>query len=100
MKTKEINEHLFKRSQSWHYHWIGKLGKKSVKIEIKRNAYDSQSGIRGFVMTNDTWSKIVYRPIISSPVKEISYVDKNPDIQLFQTERDSVLEELSQLIET
>lgn len=99
MQTKQISEQSFNQCQSWNYHWTGKLGKKSVKVEIRRNAYDMQSYINGFVMKDDSWSKLIYRPITLSPVKEVSYVDKNPDIKLFQNERDSVLEEISQLIE-
>jgi len=99
MKTKEINEHLVMQQQSWFYRWVGKLDNKSVKVCIKRNAYDTQSYIEGYIMKNkEEWSKIVWRPINDSAVKTVSYVQKDPDKNLFIEEKDSVLKEIYELI--
>jgi hypothetical protein len=98
MKSKQISEQFYNLSQSWCYERIIAIDGAKLKVEIRRNAYDDQSYMRGYVLDSSVvkWNLVVNRPIKGSNCEPASYVqDRNKvDKSLFVADADSIIEEL------
>lgn len=90
-----ISERFYNQSQSWFYERIVDSGSYRFRVFIRRNAYDEQSFVRGYVFCSNTmqWNLIVDRPIIGAACEVSSYADKGRK-ELYQQDSDNVLNEL------
>lgn len=95
MTTKTISERFYNQSQSWFYERIADSGSHRFRVFIRRNAYDEQSFVRGYVFCSTAlqWNLIVDRPIMGAACEASSYVDKGRK-ELYQQDSDNVLNEL------
>ncbi len=89
-----ISEQFYNLHQSWNYVWIGERG--GNKLKIRRNAYDIQSYLRGYVFDpiQKNWNLLVDHPIMAAACSVVTYVDRQPDIELFRRDSQGILEEL------
>ena len=79
-KTETISERIWNGSQSWNYERIEKRPGITYKISIRRNAYDDQSYLSGYLFDGQKWHLIVAAPMIEDYISHaISYVDKEDD---------------------
>ena len=97
---KQISERFYNsgQRQSWHYERIVDNGDLKLRVFIKRNAYDSQSYVRGYVLDGKKWNCIVDRPIEGAACYNVSYLQKVVDNHLFNVDADSVLRELVEIL--
>lgn len=105
----KISEQLYKRDQSWNYDVIykftfdDKLGiNRSIdlrfRVQIRRNAYNDQSWIRGSIMSPShfCWNTLVERPIQTAFCEKESYL-RDATMESFRKDALSVVKELEKL---
>lgn len=102
MNIKTLDEQFFRQSQSWYYIGIFRYtiyDKVLFKVDICRNASDRQSYINGYLFSTDNnqWNKITSKPIYNSHCSKVSYVHNDPDINLFRTDAQEVVELLKKI---
>lgn len=98
MKSVEtISERFYQQSQSWIYDRIVSWdnlseSKARIRVEIRRNAYDDQSYIHGFVysLTSMQWNLLVTKPIQQALCRDVSYTNSNPNKTLFVCDAEAV----------
>jgi hypothetical protein len=71
-----IDEQCYKRDQSWYYHSVIKVNGQSLKVEIRRNAYDIQSYANVSRWDGKQWSIVWKKPINACNCKSVSYLGK------------------------
>ena len=101
MKTEIVSELLYNRSQSWYYTYIEKNDYGKLKVEIRRNAYDEQSYIHGFVFSpkDMQWNLLIDYPLSHFPtIERISYVHMNVQQEPFEIVRQKIVSELLTII--
>ncbi len=105
----KIATRFYNQSQSWNYEHICETvrprdsGRLKFRIVIRRNAYDCQSYLRGFVLDpmHLSWNLLVDRPIKGTHCQDVSYVQPEDKANKSAFERDAheVLRELMQIVE-
>lgn len=97
---KQISELFYNQDQSWHYEKIVRFGNFSrLKVYIRRNAYDNQSFVKGYVLKDSQWNLIVARPIETARCKETSYLGNSKgSICLFREDAGDVLDLLIEIL--
>ena len=103
--NKVISKRVWNSEQSWYFETVVELLSsdrclKKAKVEIRRNAYDDQSYARAYVLGDDKWERIVFKPIQLCHAKEISYTQKD-DCKLrnlFELDCNDLLDELDAII--
>ena len=104
MTTKNtISERTWNANQSWNYEWLGKAGSHSVRVVIRRNAYDDQSFAKVDRFDGSAWKTIVSKAITFCECVELSYTDKRKGAteratDLFIDDRESLLREARLLL--
>jgi hypothetical protein len=95
-----ISQQFYNSEQSWHFERIVKHGKLRMRVDIRRNAYDFQSWVRGYIFdpVHMKWNLLVDRPIEGAKCEQASYVRKVESIAPFQADAESVLKELNELV--
>jgi len=98
-----IRENLYNLDQSWNYERVIESGNLKYRVFIRRNAYDSQSYIHGFVLdpVHKKWNQVVNLPITIASCNSVSYVQKEtPEMRrLFEQDAFMVLNELRAICE-
>jgi hypothetical protein len=94
-----ISQQLYNLDQSWNYEKVVAVHDRlKLRVEIRRNAYDNQSYVRGhaFDPVHLRWNLLVDKPISTAACKEENYVKKaNPSV--FEQDAKQVLKELIDL---
>jgi len=102
MTTEIISSQFFNQSQSWNYETIVRSAALKLRVHIRRNAYDDQSHIRGFVLDPVAlkWNTLVDRPIGSGACSDVSYtsVESKADRPAFERDAAGVLAELLEIV--
>ena len=93
---------FYNTGSDWIYEHTIACGVRRYRVHIRRNAYDFQSSITGFVYSheNSKWNELVHRPIDGSRASTVSYVCKDPDRHLFDDDAEEVFEELRAIAES
>lgn len=85
---KNISTKFFNQSQSWNYERIVKCAVRgapaTLKVFIRRNAYDEQSYGRTYLWDGQKWENVVDYPISFLKCKSVSYVERKPSEKLFE----------------
>lgn len=94
--SKTISERCHNKEQSWFYERIEKVDQSRLRVSIRRNAYDDQSYVRGYVFDpgNIKWNLIVDLPFQSAACKRVNYTDEYITIGDFAPDAENVLTEL------
>jgi hypothetical protein len=71
-----IEEQCFNQDQSWNYKSVIKVNGVSLKVDIRRNAYDFQSHAIVYRWDGTKWQNVWSKPITSCNCKSVSYVGK------------------------
>ena len=102
MNAKQISQQFYKQNQSWHYENILDCDGKKLKVHIRRNAYDKQSYLHGYIFdpVASKWNLIVSRPIEGANCESVSYTDRKEVVNegLFVEDSNSIIEELKEII--
>lgn len=100
-KRKIIAVRSYKGSQSLMHDRIEAIGDQRYRVLIKRDAYDLQSHLRGFVYStaHNEWKLLVDRPIEGAACSKFSYVQP-VDVakSAFEEDAESVISELEQIV--
>jgi hypothetical protein len=90
-----ISERCYHQSQSWYYKKVIGIGKKTFKIEIRRNAMDGQSYAKVFIYdkTSSKWNEIILAPIMECECKKVSYIHKDVQPSAFTNDAKRLLDE-------
>lgn len=98
-KPKLISERCYNQDQSWYFERTVKVknefNERSLRVTIRRNAYDNQSYARVDVWdtSKNVWNRVVNAPITECECKRISYVDNHISITVFGTDYSRLLDE-------
>jgi hypothetical protein len=97
---KKISQQFYNAHQSWYFERIVKHGKLKMRVDIRRNAYDFQSWVRGHIFdpVHMRWNLLVDRPIEGAKCAGANYVSTFEDIKPFEADAESVLKELNELV--
>lgn len=95
-----ISQRFFNADQSWHFERIVKHGKLKMRVDIRRNAYDFQSWVRGYILdpVHMKWNLLVDRPIEGAKCEQANYVRTVESVAPFEADAASVLKELTDLV--
>jgi len=98
MKTK-MTEKVWDANQSWYYQAVHKLYGRTLRVDIRRNAYDEQSWAKISLFDKETgnWNVIATNPHMKC--LHISYVQKNIKANVFLSDEDILLKEAKMLLE-
>lgn len=95
----KVKETMSKGRQSWCYECIvrvevndGIRKSDTLRVHIERNSYDFQSHWKVEAWRQNGWVFVTSIPFEEAASAKVSYVDRNPDIELFQYDRDRLLE--------
>ena len=69
-----------------------------LKVRIRRNAYDDQSWGQVRYWNADTWTCVIERPIQALGCAEVSYMTKEPDYALFESDADDLRKAALQVV--
>lgn len=69
-----ISERTWMAGQSWHYERTVRQPADTLRVCIRRNAYDDQSSASVEKWTPSGWTQVVRWPITSCQCKRLSYV--------------------------
>lgn len=90
-----ISTKFFNQGQSWNYERIVKCAVRgtpaSLKVVIRRNAYDEQSYGRTYLWDGHKWENVVDYPIGFLKCKSVSYVAQKPSEKLFEEDFETLL---------
>jgi hypothetical protein len=88
-----ISERCYHQGQSWYYKKVIAKAKKTFKIEIRRNAMDSQSYAKGFIYDkiSSKWNEIILAPIMECECKKVSYIHKDVQPSVFANDTNRLL---------
>jgi hypothetical protein len=102
MKRKKISIRCYNRDQSWYFETVIQFnnGVKqfTLKVNIRRNAYDNQSCAKVYFWDGTKWNVIVDAPITECECKKISYVTNNVTTNDFTADSDRLLKEALQIV--
>jgi len=98
MKT--ISERLYNRDQSWYFERIVRKDVRSapLKVDIRRNAYDNQSGARVWRWNGSEWKLVVDAPISDCVCRSVRYTN-DASVSDFECDFDRLLNEALEIIE-
>jgi len=96
----EISERLWMQNQSWFYRRIVMRNGYKLRVDIKRNAYDVQSFARVKVWNRErlSWNWVCGCPITECDCKAISYVKKDPSMDIFRKDGEKLFNEALQIV--
>src|SRR5262245_23806588 len=96
----KISQRFYLQNQSWNFERIVELEGRKVKVEIRRNAYDDQSYLRGFVLdpVHLCWNTLVNLPISGACCRAASYGRKDEPIAPFERDAAGILAELKKIL--
>lgn len=98
-KMENISCKTWNSDQSWHHESVFKDKKHTLRITIKRNAYDNQSYANVKRWNGEKWHEVCHRPIEYCVCRQISYVTRNIDAGDFVYDVDSLLEEALAIVD-
>lgn len=92
-----VKETLWNAESSWCYECIvnveqAGIGSDTLRVHIKRNAYDHQSHWKVEAWRQTGWVLLTSIPVEEAASASVSYVHKGVDIELFRQDRDRLLE--------
>jgi len=96
-ELKRLRQRVWEGEQSWHYEALWQLTNGDrVLVNIKRNAYDSQSHAHAqlFSPTARRWNTVVSLPITLLHCRELNYVTKNVRPSVFERDEKTLLDEV------
>lgn len=98
-----IDDKLWQGSQSWNYRRTMKYGDNKVKLVVKRDSYDHQSYIVGYVLdpVHLKWNKVATIPFGKDANCFIvnAHQTAKPNIVLFALDADAVFELIKELLD-
>jgi len=108
-KVNTIKEQCFKESQSWNYERIVKVPtkevndkgfyvSKTIKVSLKRDAYDRQSFARVYLFDGIKWNFVYEEPLENCVFKSISYVSKSVTKEDFYSDAERILKVALEII--
>jgi hypothetical protein len=97
MNVVQVKETMSKGLQSVDYECIVNVESDTndsdvLRVNIKRDCYDRQSHWNVEAWRQNGWVFVTSIPVEEAASAKVSYVQKNPDIELFQYDRDRLLE--------
>lgn len=99
MKTKVISERVYNQNQSWYFERVTKInGGITLKVSIRRNAYDCQSHAQVHKWNGDKWEVVVSAPISECECQSISYVQSGVTKSFFEADHNRLFMEAVKIV--
>jgi len=90
---KTISERCWCANQSWNYEHLFTVEGNSLRVSIRRNAYDAQSYARVARFDGSKWQPVASRSIGECSCRGISYVSTDVECQSFLADATTLEEE-------
>jgi hypothetical protein len=87
----KVAELCFKQNHSWNYQKVMKSDRHTLKIDIRRNAYDEQSHARVERWSGTKWELVWEEPITACECKAISYTADHIDTECFRNDAGALM---------
>lgn|SRR3990167_1663496 len=71
---KLLHSRWYLANQSWFYEAVWAVQNRVVRVNVRRNVYDSQSHEHLFLFDGDKWNLLMARPLNGVRFKPVSYV--------------------------
>ena len=97
MKKRIISTRCYRRDQSWYFEQVVKFSDASqtfkLKVNIRRNAFDDQSGAQVFMWSGTGWNSVVEAPISECHCRGVSYCVDDVKASDFESDCERLLTE-------
>jgi len=98
-----ISTRVFNQDQSWVFQRTVEIkarknAKHTLRINIRRNAYDNQSYAKVERWNGTEWKNVVNAPITECECKGISYVDLNISARHFERDAERLVKEAEAIV--
>jgi hypothetical protein len=101
MKMKRLTQKVWNASQSWYYEALWEVVDRKIRVDIRRNAFDHQSGARAQIFDPDQvrWNVIATIPQPQMSCLHLSYAQRNPATpEDFEQDEQRLLDEVKLIL--
>lgn len=98
-----ISTRVYNQDQSWYFQRTAEIKargnkKHTLRVNIRRNAYDNQSYAKVERWNGTEWKNVVNAPITECECKGIAYVDNGISARHFEKDSDRLVQEAESIV--